>query len=534
MNLPRYWHTLRHLKRQQFTGRLAFRLRRPTPDLRPAPPVRPASRPWTGPDWRPSALTGDATLTFLNLPAAITPSSIWQDTSRGRLWLYNLHYFDDLTAEGAAHRRPWHQGLVTRWIDENPPGAGAGWEPYPTSFRLVNWIKWSLAAGSEGPTDAQMYRSLAVQTRWLSQRLEFHILGNHLWANAKALLMAGLFFDGPEAAAWRERGLAIVSAQLTEQVLADGGHFERSPMYHAIVLEDILDLLQASGTFPGVMPPVVIDQLQATASRMLRWLRVMTHPDGDIAFFNDAACGIAAPHAALDAYARTQGVAVDDAPLGRVEWLRESGYVRLSGARAVVWCDVAPVGPDYQPGHAHADTLSFELSIDGRRVVVNGGTSTYDPGPERSRQRGTRAHSTVEVDGRNSSDVWGGFRVGRRARPGDVRVTESDSDISVEASHDGYRHRGGVIHHRAWRLSGEQLIVIDSLSGRWQQAVARFLLHPDAARDTPRIVSFSSSSPSPIVEQDATWHPAFGRTIKTRAVDVPLVEPRTSTTLTWS
>ena len=77
--------------------------------------------------------------------------------------------------------------------------------------------------------------------------------------------------------------------------------------------------------------------------------------------------------------------------------------------------DVAPVGPDYLPGHAHADTLSFELSLFGQRVLVNSGTSQYEAGPERSRQRGTAAHNTVIVDGHDSSEVWAGFRVARRA-----------------------------------------------------------------------------------------------------------------------
>lgn len=534
MNLARYWHTVRHLKLQQVTGRVVFRLRRPTPDLRPAPPLRVPARAWNCPGWRTPSLSDASTLTFLNEAATFTPASIWQDDSRGRLWLYNLHYFDDLTANRAELRRAWHEGLVTRWIHENPPGRGAGWEPYPTSLRIVNWIKWSLVAAPARPAEDPMRQSLAVQTRWLTQRLEFHILGNHLWANAKALMMAGLYFDGPEAAEWHERGLRMLTSELSEQVLVDGGHFERSPMYHAIILEDILDVLQASEVFPGVVAVDVTSRLRAAASRMLRWLRVMSHPDGEIGFFNDAAFGIAAPYAALAAYARTLDVAVDDAPLKPVEWLRETGYARLSDGRAVVLCDVALVGPDYQPGHAHADTLSFELSLDGRRVVVNGGTSTYQPGPERTRQRGTGAHSTVEVDGQDSTDVWGGFRVARRARPADVQVIDAGGDVGVEASHDGYRHRGGVIHHRAWRLSGARLTVTDSLSGRWQHAVARFLLHPDAASQSPRPIAFSSTSAGAIDECDATWHPAFGCTVPTRAVDVRLTGSRTTTTLMWS
>src|SRR5262249_13815017 len=145
-----------------------------------------------------------------------------------KLWRYNLHYFDDLNAYDAAQRQEWHCSLLSQWVCENTPGFGTGWEPYPTSLRMVNWIKWVLT-GNRLP--AECIQSLAVQARWLSQRLEIHLLGNHLLANAKALLFAGIFFDGAEADEWLVRGLRILEREVAEQVLPDGGHIERSPMY---------------------------------------------------------------------------------------------------------------------------------------------------------------------------------------------------------------------------------------------------------------------------------------------------------------
>ncbi|MFO1266416.1 MAG: heparinase II/III family protein [Rubrivivax sp.] len=107
-------------------------------------------------------------------------------------------------------------------------------------MRIVNWIKWFLAGE---PAQAPWLASLAVQARWLAQRLEWHLLGNHLFANAKALFFAGLFFEGREADEWLATGARILERELPEQVLDDGGQFERSPMYHALALEDVLDLL---------------------------------------------------------------------------------------------------------------------------------------------------------------------------------------------------------------------------------------------------------------------------------------------------
>jgi uncharacterized heparinase superfamily protein len=477
-------------------------------------------------------MLGPDSVTFLN----VTGNVDWNDGSRDKLWLYNLHYFDDLTARGFDERRQWHESLLNRWIVENPAGVGVGWTPYPTSLRIVNWVKWmrSVEAPSTSAVPA-MLDSLAMQTRWLSKRLETHLLGNHLWANAKALLMAGVFFEGPEADQWRARALQIVSDELDEQILSDGGHFERSPMYHAIVLEDILDLVQLSDVFPDTLPSAFIARLKATATRMLRWLRVMSHPDGLLSFFNDAAFGIAAPLKVLEEYATSLAIEIDGSPMRPLEALPASGYVRLQNDRAVVICDVGPIGPDHQPAHAHADTLSFEMSIDARRVIVNGGTSTYVAGAERMRQRGTSAHSTVEIDRANSSDVWGAFRVARRARVFDVKTGATGEGVWVEGAHDGYRHRPcRAIHRRSWLLASASLTVTDTVEGEVTHAVARFLLHPDAASAGTEIVSFHPEPAVPVTRVPSSWHPEFGRSIGTEAVQLTLTSPRVVTTIRWS
>lgn len=506
------------MKPVQVWGRAWFRLHRPRPDPRVAPPLRTCQRPAQGP-WtscaRAPSMTGPARFRFLSVERELAAPGDWDRADWPRLWRYNLHYFDDLVAQGAAERAPWHRALVERWIAENPPGHGTGWEPYPTSLRIVNWVKWALTDGQTARDgeprllDAALH-SLAVQARWLRARLEIHLLGNHLWANAKALIFAGAFFDGAEARNWLDKGLALMRRELREQILPDGGHFERSPMYHATLLEDLLDLVQLGDRYPGVIAPDALAAWRETAVRMLRWLRVMTHPDGEIAFFNDAAFGIAASLAALEDYAR-RVLALplarderDDEP--RIDVLPDSGYVRLHSGTAVLIADVAPIGPDYLPGHAHADTLSFELSLHGRRVLVNSGTSTYVADAERLRQRGTAAHNTVVVDGADSSEVWSSFRVARRARPIDVEWgQEADGTLWLRAGHDGYRRLAGrVVHWREWRLTSTCLTVVDRLEGEARSAQARFHLHPQA---TPADVGADVSA---LRAEAATWHPRFG------------------------
>jgi uncharacterized heparinase superfamily protein len=534
MNLPRLLRTVRYLKPVQVYGRLGQRLPRPGPNLGPAPNLRVFADAYAPFVRREASLIGPTRARFLGEDADFDGSGGWNDPARSRLWLYNLHYFDDLTAAGGAERQAWRRDMVDRWVAENPPGAGSGWEPYPTALRIVNWIKWIL---SGAPPKPEWTQSLAVQTRWLADRLEWRLLGNHLMADIKALIFAGFFFNGPEAKAWLARGLALHRRQLDEQILSDGGHFERSPMYHATMLEDLLDLINL-GRASGVLSAARLRHWTETANRMRSWLAAMTHPDGEIGLFNDAAFGIAATPVALEAYAVRLGLGpLEPAPA----WLDPSGYVRLASNDAAALIDVAPIGPDYLPGHAHADTLSFELSLGLERIIVNGGTSTYAEGAQRDLERSTASHSTVEVDGRSSSEVWAGFRVGRRARVRDLHV----ADAAVSAAHDGYAHLPGrPIHRRSWRMTGTGLSVTDAVSGRRERAIARFHLHPDVTAaaqaggrsgqlTTPsgRVLAWNSSEPARI--EPSEWRPRFGERLQTKQLAIPLAGGPLVTEFTW-
>ena len=532
MNILRLFHTVRFLRPSQVVWRFVFKLYNPRPDVSKAPEMRSARGQWELPACKIPSMTGPDIACFLNVERNISAPSIWNDPAIEKLWLYNLHYFDDLNAEGASSRRTWHEALINRWINDNPPASGNGWEPYPTSLRIVNWIKWILA--NPTPPPPAFLHSLAIQSRYLARRLEYHLLGNHLLANAKALFFAGLFFDGPEAKGWLRKSMVILNRQLPEQVLPDGGHFERSPMYHAIILEDLLDMLNLTRVFPGIVPESVTEEWRKVIQRMRRWLAVMTHPDGEISFFNDAAFGIASGGQALETYARQLGCANLSKP-GCFTRLADSGYIRVEQKPAVALLDVAPVGPDYLPGHAHADTLSFELSLFGQRLIVNSGTSCYGTGPERLRQRGTASHNTVEIDGVNSSEVWSGFRVARRAYPQNLNVQEDANQIVVSCSHNGYKRLPGrPVHKRTWVFTPGKMRITDKVSGTYEIAQARFHLHPDVRC---RLVSSTMAelvladgtmvdliiSDGKIIVKKSTYHPEFGVSLENRCLSVAFV-----------
>jgi len=425
---------------------------------------------------------GEMAFRFLNEERVIGAGG-WDDPKLAKLWRYNLHYFDDLNAWDAPGRLRWHQTYLARWLAANPPASGSAWEPYPTSLRIVNWVKWAMASS---PLPDGCAHSLAIQARHLARRLEIHLLGNHLFANAKALVFAGRYFQGPEAERWTAIGLRILAREIPEQILADGGQFERSPMYHALALEDMLDLINLMIATGGVVP----EAWRAHVHRMLGWLNAMSHPDGEIAQFNDAAIGIAPSPAELERYANALGIAPPNSS-APVRHLADSGFLRADVPGAALIMDVAPIGPDYLPGHAHADTLSFEFSLFGGRLLTNGGTSRYGLGPEREAERGTASHSTVVIDQANSSEVWSGFRVARRARPFDLVLEHTDSGVSVSCAHDGYRRLPGrPVHRRRWQLEPGHLVVTDVVDGACRSAVARYHVHPDV---TVELVAGGSS-----------------------------------------
>lgn len=524
--LQRLYHTIKPLRAEQVIYRLKYRLM-PLKSLAPLAHHNRRSWCWQGPEVQVASLLSATEVCYLNLHADISAPACWNSPQFEKLWLYNLHYFDDLNAVDNALRTDWHVALVQRWIAENPPVAGNGWEPYPLSLRLVNWVKWF---NRTGQTDPQIIASIAQQAQALSQQLEYHILGNHLFANGKALVFVGAFLQGKEAEQWLKLGLDILNREIPEQFLADGGHFELSPMYHCILLWDLLELIQLAELAKLPQLEAVVSGWREVAVRALHWLSVMIHPDGEVSFFNDSAMGIAASPQQIFQFAAELGLShtTQQQPLTT---LTTSGYSRLQQGANTVLFDHAAVGPDYLPGHAHADTLSIEWSIGLQRVLVNSGTSIYGVSQERLRQRQTAAHNTVIVDQQDSSEVWSGFRVARRAYAQLLDGKTLEQRCMVKASHNGYqRLKGKVSHIRQVELSASELVIEDELTGQWQLAQAMFHLHPDVIvqqqgsqvrlrlPDGQQLLVVTAGT---VQVAKTTWHPGFGQTVATHKLIVP-------------
>jgi hypothetical protein len=462
---------------------------------------------------------------FLNVAHPSSQTIPWSSPGLSKLWLYNLNYFDFLNADFRAPQHRLHLrralDLARDWCAQNATGTEVGWEPFPLSLRIVNWLKFLLRnaepaeALGEGKTLEVVLASLRVQALALEARLETHLLANHLLKNIKALMFAGALLHAPESARWWSKGEKLLQREVAEQILPDGGHIERSPMYHAEVLEDLLDL-QALTAACGRMGNGV-ERLSPYVTRMANFLRCALHPDGEIPLFNDSALGVAPstpevlkrarlaaaalPNdgqevfpptlAPLPAWRGESGVGCTSNPMPAVEAplnnrpevtvLRESGYavVRDPSCESCLIFDCGPLGPDYQPGHGHCDVLSYELSLHGRRVVVDTGVSTYEPCAERYYERSTSAHNTLRVDGEEQAEIWASFRVGRRPKVGTLEGGVVRDFWFVRGAHHAYQSRG-VVQSRMIVLTPRRCwVVIDLLSGKGQHLVESFIhFHP--------------------------------------------------------
>ena len=463
-----YFHTLRHLKLRQMAYQVIRRLSKPSlPQLLgPAiqrfgvylKPVIPRSMP----------LADEHTFRFLNEERLFSPEAIdWQPAAAGKLWRYNLHYFEYILEQN----RSWESccRLINDWIAHNPPGSLDAWEPFPVSLRVVNWIKLFLRSDNGCRLQREWLESLFRQMLWLEKNIEYHLLGNHVFKNGKALVFGGLFFAGDDAERWLRLGLKILLAELDEQILPDGGHFERSPMYHAMILTDCLDLLNLTMEQPEQEVAEFAGRLRVVCPAMLSALAVMSHPDGGIALFNDAAFGIEANLGELaEYYQRLTGLVVPCSS-SLIRSLPDTGYFVMAptpGSYLIIDCGA--VGPDYQPGHSHCDSLSFELSLEGRRVIVDSGCGQYPVSDIRTYNRGNVGHNTLTIDAQNQSEVWGAHRCARRAKPlFAVLERLPDGGLKFSGAHDGYcRLTGQPVHRRSVTWRDKVITITDDVEGR--------------------------------------------------------------------
>jgi uncharacterized heparinase superfamily protein len=468
------------------------------PTLAANPPL-PLFAPRTG-------MIDGETFTFLGRSHRMSGRIDWTAPSlapKDQLWRMNLHYMEYLEEVDDARLR----ALIGDWIEANPASRPGAWKDSHNSYALsLRVVVWMQQLARRGLSDQAIATGLAEQMRFLEDNLETDLGGNHLIKNIKALIWASAFFAGMEAERWRALGLRLLKDELTEQILPDGVHFERSPSYHAQVFADLLECRHALGqATPPALDEALRKMAQATAD--------LAHPDGGPAQFNDAGLTMAyAPAECLAAF--KQAVA----PASVLAYADAGYFGRREGGDCFI-ADCGRIGPDALPAHAHGDVLSFELSIAGKRFVVDQGVYEYIDGERRRAARAAVSHNTLCFDGLDQADFFGAFRCARRPNVRVLELIHEPARLVVEGTHDGYApHK----HTRRFEQTSGALRIVDKLSG--PQASVGFLLHPEVeltlesggARLTRGETTARFSASLDVRCEDAIWWPDMGHERPTR------------------
>ena len=390
--IKRYFHTLRYLKLIQFK----YRLLRLFPKKINFKVIKnlPVSS-FSEPIWlRNKKETFDGKFFYFLNKRIEYSNKVWSKKFEDVLWSYNCNYLDFINEQTNFDKTQY----IHAWIENTSIEDGISFDPYPTSLRIVNLIKWCL---SNENYDEKILNSIYFQTIVLSQNIEWHLLANHIISNLKALIFAGYFFDNDQSKSWLIDGKKNLLEQLDEQILDDGAHCELSPMYHNIIVSDLLDLVQINNLSKTKNDQGFDIALNRKINSMLNWSNNMTHPDNEIAFFNDSTFSICPRFDELKEYKNCITKEQFQEETKNISYMSDSGYISLQTDLGKMIIDVGNIGIDYNPGHAHADSLSFELSLNSKRFFVNSGTSTYSRSKLRNFQRSTKAHNTIEVNHTN-------------------------------------------------------------------------------------------------------------------------------------
>jgi hypothetical protein len=379
--------------------------------------------------------------TFLNLEKKFDKQIDWNFLDYGKLWAYNINYFEYLNQNNFDSQVGIE--IIDEFID-NLETNQEGMEPYPIALRGINWIKFLI---THDICEKRINDSLLAQYYILVDNLEYHLLGNHLLENGYSLLFGAYYFDD---VLLYSKAKEILEAELEEQILEDGVHFELSPMYHQIMLYRVLDCINIV-THNNRFADELEVLLRSKAQMMLSWLMQISYKDDTIPHFSDSADGIAPTSSMLFKYAESLNVHIDT-----LLPLSESGYRKVDNDFYELRVDVGEIGPSYIPGHGHSDTFNFELKIAGSPFIVDTGISTYESNDKRLKQRQTSAHNTVQIENFEQSEVWSSFRVANRAHI----ISLKEEDNSIIATHDGYK-KLGIKHQRTFLTADKSIEIRD-------------------------------------------------------------------------
>jgi uncharacterized heparinase superfamily protein len=399
------------------------------------------------------------------------------------LWRLKLQAFEHLEwlvlGYDSPASAPESGGAVGRqiasWAAASPIGEPGylrrSWIPHAVSLRILNWSRYAAwCRGSDAATPPErLFRELYRNALFLSNHVEHEVGGNHLIENAIALITAGVVFRDHDTG-WVREGVRILRRAGRRQFLADGGHFERSPMYHAMVLRRYLtacDLLADDEAVSG---------LAETAGAALGFLAAVAGPGDEMPLLNDAVRGEQPSARACLAYGRACGVEPRRRPLDAPGG---SGYLKLSAGDDTMLVDVGDVGPPHLPAHSHNDQLSVLCWVGDQALLTDTGVYDYGNNPRRRYARSVRAHNTAQYEDVEPVPIGGRYLMGRRAET----TGERPDDRTVRARCERRASAGpGYTHRRTVTATAEGWTVTDRVTAQREGTVTvRYHFHPSTA-----------------------------------------------------
>ena len=419
---------------------------------------------------------------------------------------------------------------LNSWFEQNPFQRGINWaSALEVAFRALSWIWiWHFVSDRfDPPFCRQFFEGLYHHGLHLEVNLSYYFSPNtHLLGEAVALHALGtLFPQFPTAARWRETGARVVRAELDNQVLADGCHFERSTYYHVYALDMFLFHAILRGRSAGNNgDPALDDVYREKLARMARFLDAVLGPSGILPFIGDddggrffhpygprsrfglatlATCGIVRDPSALAEQAvwwlKSPPLAlVQSAPRESV-CFPDSGLVIMTAGKLQLIVDAGPFGPG-SAGHSHADTLSVVLRRGNEQILIDPGTYTYVGDPAwRDRFRGTAAHNTIRIDGMDQAVPRGPF--GWQTRPKVELLkweTSAAQDTLIAAcSYAGFRHQRKVV----LRKMEQQVLITDDIEGPpGKHRLEQFWHFGETVRDPQSLVTIDPADQSRLDE----------------------------------
>ena len=401
---------------------------------------------------------GGNSFSFLNILKDFEKNIDWNYEPYGKLWTFNLNYFDFLNQSNINTEDGLK--LIKDYISKDEV-LKDGKASYPISLRGINWIKFlSKHNVSDKDIDQNLYNHYQI----LLYNPEYHLLGNHLLENGFAFLFGAYYFKDEIL---YKQAVKILKTELKEQVLNDGAHFELSPMYHQIMLFRVLDCIQLI-RLNDWKKDDLLPFLEDIASKMLSWLKEVTFNNGDIPMVNDSAFGIAPLTEELLNYGKYLELEINKVKLF------DSGYRMIKNEKYELFMDVGDIGASYQPAHVHSDIFNFVLYVKNQPFIVDTGVSTYEKNKVRQLERGTSSHNTVIINNQEQTQVWGGFRVAKRAKV----ISLEETNNTVNSTHNGYKNLD-ISHTRNFLTKKNSIIIKDYITKQVNhKQIANFHFHP--------------------------------------------------------